>query len=115
MISFPFDSEISGYNADGSPIYDRAADSAVLRKWMSQYFSDGIHYDKATGQLGFTPLQGSGLTTQTSAGVATIQGSIAIEENISMSCMVALDINQNGVENIVLGSSSGTVRVIRVF
>ena len=102
MISYPFDSEISGYKADGSPIYDRAADSAVLRKWMQQYFSDGIHYDKATGQLGFTPLQGSGLTTQTSAGVATIQGSIAIEENIRTHQHDTADATYDRIDTLVL-------------
>jgi len=108
VISFPFDSEISGYNADGSPIYDRAADSAVLRKWMSQYFSDGIHYDRSTGELGFSTLQGSGLTAQTTPGAITCQGSIGIEENIRVHQFDAADTTYDRIDTIVMRMSLET-------
>lgn len=80
MISYPFDSEITGYEADGSPIYDRAADSSVLRRWMMHYFTDGVFAEG--NSLGFNVLQGDGLTVTVSAGSATIQGAIGIEDSI---------------------------------
>ena len=81
MISYPFDSEITGYEADGSPVYDRAADSSVLRRWMMHYFTDGV-FSEGGNTLGFNVLQGEGLTITTSAGSITIRGAIGIEDSI---------------------------------
>lgn len=99
MISYPFDSQITGYEADGSPIYDRAADSSVLRKWMSHYFTDGVFSDN--GALGFTVLQGDGMTVTVSAGSATIRGAIGIEDSVRTLALSAADTTYDRIDTVV--------------
>ena len=40
--SFPFDSKADGYDADGYPVYDRAAGALLLRKTYEKFFTDGV-------------------------------------------------------------------------
>jgi len=79
--SYPFDSEIIGYEPDGSPLYDRAADSAILASLFHRYYTDGIFYND-DGSLGFAASQGAGMTTQISAGYTNIQGRLGVLESI---------------------------------
>ena len=39
---------------------------------------------------------------------------LAIDDDISLPCIAFTDIDDNGVVNIMIGSSSGTIRAIRV-
>lgn len=43
MKSYPYTSEVT-YDSRKLPLYDRAVDSAFLRKVFAQYFSDGVFY-----------------------------------------------------------------------
>lgn len=78
MISYPFDSQITGYAEDGSPIYDRAADSSVLRRWMANYFTDGVFH--GVNSMGMRVTPGAGMEVSVSPGAVSIQGAIGIED-----------------------------------
>lgn len=39
---------------------------------------------------------------------------LAVTDDITPSCIVTTDIDSNGVENVIMGSSSGTIRAVRV-
>lgn len=103
MKSYPFDSEITGYEADGSPIYDRAADSAVLANWMKHYFSDGVFMESAIQAPGFQVLSSSdALTVTISAGACNIQGRFAYEENVSTLTLGAADSTYDRIDTVAL-------------
>ena len=76
MKSYPFTSQVT-YDDEGLPQYDRAVDSAFLRKVFAQYFSDGVFY-KPTNALQVTP--GIGMQVIVEPGVCHIQGAIGIED-----------------------------------
>ena len=102
MKSYPFDSEITGYEADGSPIYDRAADSAVLANWMKHYFSDGVFMEQASQTPGFQVLADSGMNVIVSAGACEIQGRFAYDENVTALTIPAADTTYDRIDTVAL-------------
>lgn len=100
MKSYPFDSEIIGYEADGSPIYDRAADSSVLRRWMKHYFSDGV-FRKEDSSIGFAVLQGAGLSVDIQTGACTIQGAIGFEDAVTTLALASPDASYDRIDTII--------------
>lgn len=78
MQSYPFTSQIT-YDEQGLPLYDRAVDSAFLRKVFAAYFSDGIFYKPANA---LQVVAGTGMQVQISPGICHIQGAIGIESNL---------------------------------
>lgn len=101
MISYPFDSEITGYNADGSPIYDRAADSTVLASMMHRFFGDGLIRDD-DGVLGFEVSQVGGMSVQISPGYAMIQGRCGDEREQRVLTLGNADGSMNRIDTVVL-------------
>lgn len=77
MQSYPFTSQVT-YDDEGMPLYDRAVDSAFLRKVFAQYFSNGVFY-KPTSAL--QVVAGTGMQIKVHPGVCHIEGAIGIEEN----------------------------------
>lgn len=75
MQSYPFTSQVT-YDEQGLPLYDRAVDSAFLRKVFAQYFSDGIFY-KPTNAL--QVVADTGMQVAVEPGVCHIQGAMGIE------------------------------------
>ena len=102
MKSYPFDSEITGYGSDGSPIYDRAADSAVLANWMKHYFSDGVFMEQASQTPGFQVLADSGMNVIVSAGACEIQGRFAYDENVTALTIPAADTTYDRIDTVAL-------------
>lgn len=76
MNSYPFTSQVT-YDEQGLPEYDRAVDSAFLRKVFAQYFSDGIFY-KPTSALQVSI--DTGMNVKVLPGVCHIQGAVGIED-----------------------------------
>ncbi len=87
MISFPFTSQVS-YDADGMPLYDRAADSAVLRGLIKRYFSTGVFGIPATG-LQITA--GEGMTVTVLPGAFNIEGVTGWEDSNRTLALEAAD------------------------
>lgn len=78
MISFPFDSQISGYLDDGTPIWDRAKDSQVLARMLGRLFGNGVFPTPATGMQ---VIAGDGtMEVIIKAGSILIDGHIGIED-----------------------------------
>ena len=74
MYSFPFDSQITGTDAAGLPIYDRASTSEDLANWFKAFFTNGVF---ANGGFAVTA---NGLTVSVSAGDCLINGRYAYEK-----------------------------------
>ena len=70
MISFPFTSQVS-YDTDGMPLYDRAADSAVLRGLIKRYFTTGVFGSPPTG---LQVTAGDGMSVAVLPGAFNIEG-----------------------------------------
>lgn len=73
MKSFPFDSQITGVDAAGLPVYDRASTSEDLARWFACFFTNGIF---ASG--GFT-VSVNGLEANVSPGDCLINGRYGYE------------------------------------
>lgn len=78
MQSYPFTSQVT-FDEHGLPKYDRAVDSAFLRKVFAAYFSDGIFY-KPTNAL--QVVAGTGMQVQIKPGIFHIQGAMGIETEL---------------------------------
>lgn len=74
MISFPFDSQITGTDEAGLPIYDRASNSEDLARWFASFFTNGIF---ATSGFVVTV---SGLTVSVAPGDCLINGRYGYEK-----------------------------------
>lgn len=86
MISFPFTSQVS-YDTDGMPIYDRAADSAVLRGVIRRYFSTGVFGSPSSG---LQVTAGDGMSVVVLPGAFNIEGVTGWEDtNRSMAIEAA--------------------------
>lgn len=70
--AFPFDSQITGYGADGLPEYDRASNSEEFASLIHGFWRDGVF-----GTSALTVLAGSGLTVTVGTGSILIQGRVA--------------------------------------
>ena len=75
MQSYPFTSRVT-YDGQGLPQYDRAVDSAFLRKVFAQYFSDGVFYNPTDA---LQVVAGTGMQVHVKPGVCHIQGAMGIE------------------------------------
>ena len=78
MQSYPFTSQVT-YDDEGLPLYDRAVDSAFLRKVFAAYFSDGIFYNPTNA---LQVAAGTGMQVQVNPGICHIQGAMGIEPNL---------------------------------
>ena len=78
MQSYPFTSQVT-YDDEGLPLYDRAVDSAFLRKVFAAYFSDGIFYNPTNA---LQVVAGTGMQVQVNPGICHIRGAMGIEPNL---------------------------------
>lgn len=78
MQSYPFTSQVT-YDEQGLPLYDRAVDSAFLRKVFAAYFSDGVFYNPTNA---LQVVAGTGMQVQVNPGICHIQGAMGIEPNL---------------------------------
>ncbi len=77
MKSFPFDSEVT-YDSNGSPIYDRGAESQDLRDYLHLLFSDGVFANPSTGLQVVESKQDMSVVVK--PGNISIQGALGIEK-----------------------------------
>ena len=78
MKSYPYTSEVT-YDSRKLPLYDRAVDSAFLRKVFAQYFSDGVFYKPENA---LQVVADAGMQVKVQPGACHIQGAMGIEEDI---------------------------------
>lgn len=114
MHGFPFDSQITGADESGLPLYDRASNSEELARLIHAFFTDGIF-----GTGGFNAAASGGMNVTVSGGDVLVQGrykhfeegetftlTAAAQPRIA-SIVIRLDLSL-GVRDIVLDVVYGT-------
>lgn len=113
MVSFPFDSKITGYDSDNYPIYDRAVDSSILSTMINEFVSTGVFPKE---QDGFTVTAGDGMTVNVSPGSAIIKGTTCIEKDARTLTIQAADSTYDRIDSVILRyDNSENVRAIDLY
>ena len=73
-----FDSEISGYDEEGMPLFDRAKTSDFLALFLSQLVSDGVF---ATPANSFQVVADTGMQVKVKGGYGLVKGRLAYDES----------------------------------
>lgn len=73
-----FDSEISGYDEEGMPLFDRAKTSDFLALFLSQLISDGVFAVPANS---FQVVADTGMQVKVKPGYGMVKGRLAYDEN----------------------------------
>ena len=113
MVSFPFDSKITGYDSDNYPIYDRAVDSSTLSTMINEFVSTGVFPKE---QDGFTVTAGDGMTVNVSPGSAMINGTTCIEKDARTLTIQAADSTYDRIDSVILRyDNNENVRAIDLY
>ena len=113
MVSFPFDSKITGYDSDNYPIYDRAVDSSTLSTMINEFVSTGVFPKE---QDGFTVTAGDGMTVNVSPGSAIIKGTTCIEKDARTLTIQAADSTYDSIDSVILRyDNNENVRAIDLY
>lgn len=99
MISYPFTSRVT-YDAQSLPIYDRAVDSAFLRRFYKAYWDDGVFYKPSTSFA--VTATGTGMNVQVQPGMAQVQGAFCLEDTAQTLPIAAADASLNRIDSVVL-------------
>lgn len=99
MISYPFTSRVT-YDAQSLPIYDRAVDSAFLRRFYKAYWDDGVFYKPSTSFA--VTATGTGMNVQVQPGMAQVQGAFCLEDTVQTLPIAAADASMNRIDSVVL-------------
>ena len=99
MVSFPFDSKITGYDESNYPIYDRAVDSTLLSRVINEFVSTGVFIKESNG---FSVAAGDGMTVVVSPGSAVIRGTTCIENDERTLTVQAADSNYDRIDSVIL-------------
>lgn len=99
MISYPFTSRVT-YDAQSLPIYDRAVDSAFLRRFYKAYWDDGVFYKPSTSFA--VTATGTGMNVQVKPGMAQVQGAFCLEDTVQTLPIAAADASLNRIDSVVL-------------
>lgn len=99
MISYPFTSRVT-YDAQSLPIYDRAVDSAFLRRFYKAYWDDGVFYKPSTSFA--VTATGTGMNVQVQPGMAQVQGAFCLEDTVQPLPIAAADAGLNRIDSVVL-------------
>lgn len=99
MISYPFTSRVT-YDAQSLPIYDRAVDSAFLRRFYKAYWDDGVFYKPSTSFA--VTATGTGMNVQVQPGMAQVQGAFCLEDTVQTLPIAEADASLNRIDSVVL-------------
>lgn len=98
-----FDSEITGFDEEGMPIFDRAESSDFLAMFLSHIISSGV-----LGQPGdcFRVLAGDGMKLTVRPGFAVVNGHFAVDLNVSTVTVPAAPSANRRIDRVVLRVNS---------
>lgn len=99
MISYPFTSRVT-YDAQSLPIYDRAVNSAFLRRFYKAYWDDGVFYKPSTSFA--VTATGTGMNVKVQPGMAQVQGAFCLEDTVQTLPIAAADAGLNRIDSVVL-------------
>lgn len=100
MISFPFNANITGYDDDGMPIFDRAIDALTQRQLTRLFYTNGVHADN-NGQTNFKVNAGTGMTVIVKPGSCCVEGVFGIEDEDRTLAIQAAD-SSDRIDRVVL-------------
>lgn len=94
-----FDSEITGFDDQGLPVFDRAESSDFLAMFISRIISDGV-----LGQPGdcFQVTAGEGMVLKVRPGFAVVQGRFAVDWNVASVTVPAAPAAHKRIDRVVL-------------
>lgn len=98
MIGYPLDSRVE-FEADGTPVYDRAITSAPLRRLYNMLFSDGVLPNPSTNMQ---VSAGEGMNVLVAPGFAICRGCLKLEEDIRELAIQAADATYDRIDTVVL-------------
>ena len=98
MIGFPFDSHVT-YEADGTPVYDRAISSEPLRKLIGKLLTDGVLPNPSTNMQ---VSAGTGMNVLVEPGFAICSGGMKLEESQRTLAVQASDSSYDRIDTVVL-------------
>lgn len=94
-----FDSEISGYDEEGMPIFDRAESSDFLAMFISNIISDGVLADPADS---FQVMAGGGMTLTVRPGFGIVRGRFAADTQESTLTLSTAPSAYKRIDRVVL-------------
>lgn len=97
MTGFPIDSHVT-YDADGTPIYDRAVSSAPLRKLIKELFSDGVMPNPSTNMQ----VTADGKYVVVNPGFAICNGCLKLAEEQTQLTIQPPDTSYARIDTVVL-------------
>lgn len=98
MKSFPFDSHVT-YKSDGTPVFDRAVDSAVYRGLLKNLFTTGILSTDSTNMQVTT---NEDMTVNVLSGFAMVEGVMNLNDETVTLEVEAADTNYARIDSVVL-------------
>lgn len=104
MIGFPFDSQVT-YEADGTPVYDRAISSEPLRQLIKKLFTTGILPNPSTN---LQVQAGTGMNVIVNPGFAVIEGGLKYEETLRTLAVQASDATYDRIDTVVMRWNDNT-------
>ena len=97
-IGYPLDSHVT-YEADGTPVYDRAITSAPLRKLIKSLFSDGVLPNPS---INLQVSAGNGMNVLVQPGFALCNGCLKLEETQRTLAVQASDTTYDRIDTVVM-------------
>lgn len=97
MKSYPFNSNITGYDSEGIPQFDRAIDAIDYRKFTSLFYTNGVISKDRFFQV--TP--GGGMSVLVSPGSGVIEG-VIFHENESRKLVVQAPSSLDRIDTVVI-------------
>ena len=94
-----FDAQITGYDANGLPTFDRAEDSAFFSSFFEAFLTDGIYTAPADG---FAVRAAEGMTLSVAPGRCLIRGRFGWAEKEETLTLAAADSNRGRIDRVVL-------------
>lgn len=98
MKSFPFDSHVT-YKSDGTPVFDRAIDSAVYRGLLKNLFTTGI---LSTDSTNMQVTSNQDMTVNVLSGFAMVEGVMNLNDETVTLEIEAADANYARIDSVVL-------------
>ena len=92
-----FNSEITGYDAENMPIFDRAEDASFFAKFFNQFISNGVFPNPSTNMQ---VLADTGMQIKVSIGTCFINGYMGWVENAEIKTIEESDI-QARIDRVV--------------
>lgn len=99
MISYPFNSEMTGYDERGLPIFDRAIDASQFREWTKLFYTNGV---SAAGTDFLVTADGTDMTVTVAPGAGHVEGVVFKESEQRTLQIQAADSNNDRIDTVVL-------------